>query len=334
MTTSRAGLKKGDTVRPIGKVAAPAARKGEVHPIASSPMRLRHIEVFNAIYLSGTISAAARLLNVSQPSLSKTLQHAEDQLGFKLFRRVRGRLLPTDEAHIVYRESREVYKKLETLQRACRSLRDGEAGHLRIASIHAAGLTAVPAVIGRFRQQHPSVTFDIRTEHHEESLRALFDRISEIAIVWGSTLPPRVVGQRIGRGELVLVYPKGRFPDAGERLPISSLMDQDVVGISRSGPIGDLLNAELAGVTEGIREVVSSHTFFVAAALVREGTGMAIVDELTARAVADDRVEFRRLDPGIPFEILVAHLEDRPPSHLAAKFIQEMRRELEQLLGP
>lgn len=333
MKTLRADTKK-DEAKSVKTLPTASPRKGEVHTIGSSPMRLRHIEVFNAIYLSGTISAAARLLNVSQPSLSKTLQHAEDQLGFKLFRRVRGRLLPTDEAHIVYRESREVYKKLETLQRACRSLRDGEAGHLRIASIHAAGLTAVPAVISRFRQRHPSVTFDIRTEHHEESLRALFDRISEIAVVWGTALPPRVVGQRIGRGELVLVYPKGRFPNAGERLPISSLLDQDVVGITRSGPIGDLLNAELAGVSDGIHEVVSSHTFFVAAALVREGTGMAIVDELTARAVADDRVEFRRLDPAVSFEILVAHLEDRPPSHLAAKFIQEMRKELEQLLAP
>ena len=76
------------------KPGAPG-RSGEARTPPASPMRLRHIEVFNAIYLSGSISAAAQLLNVSQPSLSKTLQHAEDQLGFKLFRRVRGRLLPT-----------------------------------------------------------------------------------------------------------------------------------------------------------------------------------------------------------------------------------------------
>jgi DNA-binding transcriptional LysR family regulator len=309
-------------------------KKGDVHPLASAPMRLRHIEVFNAIYLSGTISAAARLLNVSQPSLSKTLQHAEDQLGFKLFRRVRGRLLPTDEAHVVYRESREVYKKLETLQRACRSLRAGEAGQLRIASIHAAGLTVVPAAIARFRRQHPSVTFDIRTEHQEESLRALFDRVSEVAVVWGADLPPRVTGQCVGRGELVLVHPKGAFPNASARVPITALADHDVVGITRSGPIGTLLNTKLTGLADTFREIVAAHTFFVAAALVREGVGMTVVDELTARAVGGERTEFRRLDPAIPFEIHAVHLEDRPPSHLATKFIDELRKELERTLRP
>ena len=40
-------------------------------------MNLRHIEIFHAVYVSGSISAAARALGVSQPSVSKTLRHAE-----------------------------------------------------------------------------------------------------------------------------------------------------------------------------------------------------------------------------------------------------------------
>ena len=54
-------------------------------------MRLRQIEVFHAVYTSGSISAAARALNVSQPSVSKVLRHTEVQLGLPLFRLSRGR---------------------------------------------------------------------------------------------------------------------------------------------------------------------------------------------------------------------------------------------------
>jgi DNA-binding transcriptional LysR family regulator len=61
-------------------------------------MQLRHLEVFNAILLTGSASAAARLINVTQQAVSRTLQHAESQLGFTLFRRERGRLTATDEA--------------------------------------------------------------------------------------------------------------------------------------------------------------------------------------------------------------------------------------------
>jgi DNA-binding transcriptional LysR family regulator len=296
-------------------------------------MRLRHIEVFHAIYLSGSISAAAKALNVSQPSLSKTLQHAEDQLGFKLFRRVRGRLVPTDEAHVVFRESREVYAKIETLQQACRSLRNGDAGHIRLAVLPVAGLAVAPAAIARFREDHPDVTFDIQTYHHEEALRALFDRSSEVAFVFNKAEHPRLKTILLGRGELVLLYQRGDFNGEAERIPIASVSGRQFIGITASGPVGDLLAHELAKLQTDVREAVSAHTFYVAAALVREGVGVAIVDELTAIAMAGEGLAFRRLDPPVRFDICAIHLEDRPPSHLTAKFIEEMRSAFERVLG-
>ena len=59
-------------------------------------MNLRHIEIFHAVYVNGSVSAAARALNVSQPSVSKMLRHAESLLGFNLFQRTNGGLVPTE----------------------------------------------------------------------------------------------------------------------------------------------------------------------------------------------------------------------------------------------
>ena len=61
-------------------------------------MRARQLEVFCTLMRCGTVTGAAAMLNISQPALSQILLHAEDQLGFKLFNRVRGRLVPTQEA--------------------------------------------------------------------------------------------------------------------------------------------------------------------------------------------------------------------------------------------
>lgn len=297
-------------------------------------MRLRHIEVFHAIYTSGSINAAAKALNVSQPSLSKTLQHAEDQLGFKLFKRVRGRLIPTEEAHVVFRESSEVYAKIETLQQACRSLRNGDAGHIRLAVLPVAGLGVAPAAIARFRRDHPDVSFDIQTYHHDEALRALFDRTSEIAFVFDEGEHPRLKTLHLGKGELVLLYRRGEFPDAGTRIPLSTLAGRDdFIGITASGPVGDILAREFSRLKAEVRETVSAQTFYVAAALVREGVGVAIVDEFTARATAGGSLEFRRLEPAVKFDICAVHLEDRPPSHLLQKFIGEMKAAFERTLA-
>ena len=64
-------------------------------------MRLRHIELFHAVLTTGSLTGAAHLLNISQPAASKALQHAEHQLGFALFARVRGRLEPTRNAQML-----------------------------------------------------------------------------------------------------------------------------------------------------------------------------------------------------------------------------------------
>ncbi len=50
-------------------------------------MRARQLEVFIAVMRAGTVTAAARTLNISQPALSQILLHTEDELGFTLFER-------------------------------------------------------------------------------------------------------------------------------------------------------------------------------------------------------------------------------------------------------
>ena len=73
-------------------------------------MKLRQIEIFNAVYTCGSISEAAKRLNIAQPTASKILKHAEDMLGFLLFHRVKGKLVATSEANILFKETDHIYK--------------------------------------------------------------------------------------------------------------------------------------------------------------------------------------------------------------------------------
>lgn len=86
-------------------------------------MRLRHIEIFQAIRQTGSVSAAAQLLHVSQPAVTKVLQHAELQLGFPLFLRIRGKLQPTPEALALEREVDKVSESLQGVRRLAQNLR-------------------------------------------------------------------------------------------------------------------------------------------------------------------------------------------------------------------
>ncbi len=96
-------------------------------------MRLKQIEAFHAVMLTGSVSGAARLLHVTQPAITQTLQHAELQLGYALFTREGRRLTPTHEERQLFPEVQGLMLQLESVRRMGAALRAGARG--RSASI-------------------------------------------------------------------------------------------------------------------------------------------------------------------------------------------------------
>lgn len=291
-------------------------------------MRVRQIEVFHAVYVNGSISAAARALQVSQPSVSKMLRHAEDQLGFQLFALVRGRLVPTDEGHALFRDADEVFERLRSLQQTAKNMRTHGGGHIRLAVVPSLGLSVAPRAIARFRQRHPGVTFDVQTLHHDDLFRSLYERECDVAIAYNPPPHPRMICIPLGQAELAVLFQREALHAPEPRFPLSRLNDSDVIGLASSGPIGDLLDSELKRQNVVIREVVSAQTFYVAAALARYGAGVTIVDEFTARASVTQDTDFRPLEPAARFNIGCVYLEDRPISGVSSEFISHFKEAL------
>jgi DNA-binding transcriptional LysR family regulator len=284
-------------------------------------MNLRHIEVFHAVYVNGSMSSAARVLNVSQPSISKVLRHAEIRLGFPLFQRAKGKLTPTDEAHALFREVAEIYDRVGSLKQTAKNIGRGTEGHIRLAVLPSIGLHVAPMAVARFRQTHPNVSFDIQTLHHADILRALHERHCDLAIGYEVPHHPKLTHTQIGSTELVLLYKKTDLPDAAPRLALDVLEGRDFVSLANSGPMGTLFNREVARLDLQLREAVTISTLYVAAPLVQQGVGMAVVDDFTARACKGDDLDYRPLEPAIAFGVHCIYLADRPLSRLVRPFI-------------
>lgn len=294
-------------------------------------MRLRQIEVFHAVYANGSISAAARVLNVSQPAVSKVLRHTETQLAIRLFDLVRGRLIPTDEAHALFREVDEVFSRISSLQQTAHNLRNSGAGHLRIGVVPSLGLEVAPAAISAFRTKHPGVTFDIKTLHHNDVLRSLYERECDLAIGYDPPEQPRLKLKTLATANLVLIARPGTMPTVSGTLPIASLQGVDLVSVTGSGPIGDLIAATFDKERVEVREIVSVSTYYIAAALVRYGSGVAIVDEFTARSMTSSGLDLISVSPAMRFGIHAVWLEDRPLSKLGLRFVAVVEQVLQNL---
>lgn len=290
-------------------------------------MSLRHIEIFCAVYQAGSVSGAARHLNVSQPSVSKVLRHAESRIGFTLFRVVKGRLVATDEAHTLFNEARDVYARINSLNETAKNISRGHEGHLRIAVLPSLGLEVAPAAVAAFLKKFPDITFDIKTIHNADMLKSLYERHSDIGFVYDAPLHPRLSDQRIGKAELVLLYRKADLPDMPEEVSLNMIDGRPIIRLADDGMVGGLVDAQL-GKNPDILSNITVQTYYVAAALVKHGVGTAIVDEFTARANMSEDLDFRPFKNRVQYQIYCIHLDDRPLSKLTKEFVKTLKKTL------
>ena len=266
-------------------------------------MRIRQIEVFHAVYTTGSISAAARALHVSQPSVSKVLHHMQGQLGLELFTLVRGRLVPTDDAHALFTEVADIFGRLRSLQKTVRNIRSVDQAHIRLAVVPSLGLHAAPLAIARFREAHPGVSFEVQTLHHDDVFEALHERSCDIAVAYAPPVHPRLRRRPLVQAQLVLLAREDDVPLPARAVPLEWLDGRQMVGLTAGGPLGELFAQALGQADVQVREVVSNQTFYIAAGLTRAGAGMAVVDEFTARASAGHGVQYRPFTPVLRFPV-------------------------------
>lgn len=296
-------------------------------------MNLRHIEVFHAVYVNGSVSAAARMLNVSQPSVSKVLRHAESLLGFALFHRTAGRLVPTEDAHALFGEVAEIQDRVYALREASRNLKRGIGALLKVSSLPSIALDALPSTVAQFLRTHREVKFDLQTIHHEDLLRKLYERETDLAVAY--EVPPGAAlgARKLGSGELVVLYREADMPAAPERIDLAALAGRPLISLAASGPIGRLFAAEVEARGIALDEVVSARTFHIATALVRQGVGLTVVDNFTAFASLTPGLAMRPLANPLRFDVNAMYLHDRPPTALATDFLKALARRIEAISG-
>jgi DNA-binding transcriptional LysR family regulator len=125
--------------------------------------RLRQMEVFRAVMLTGSINGAAKLLFASQPAVSRIISHTESTLGLVLFNRVKGKLAPTQEAEALFHEVDEFYQHAVRVNEFAQGLARGPSGVLNLSSSPCLSRGLIPRVITRFVERYPDIRVNYRT---------------------------------------------------------------------------------------------------------------------------------------------------------------------------
>jgi DNA-binding transcriptional LysR family regulator len=289
-----------------------------------STISLRQLEVFRAVMRSGTVTEAARLLRVSQPAVTRILRHTEDRLGFDLFVREKGRLLPTSEAMTLFGELENVFTNINYVLKTADDLRLMRTGRVSLASIPALATTVVAHAVSDFREHHPTVSLTLRSLANSEVVALVANNQVDIGIAFSPFEDPAIEVVDFLDTDLVCVFKPGHPIGRRQTVELADVQAFPLISFSHESPLGHRMDGAFSAA--GFQRVVATEInhSFLACALVAAGAGIALLDRLTVNSGVFPGLEYRPFRPQISVACQLLISRHRRLSRVAHTFIDTL----------
>src|SRR3546814_11102482 len=115
---------------------------------------------------------------------------------------------------------------------------------LRISALPSLALGVLPEAVARFLASHPHVNFDLQTVHHDDLVRKLHERETDVAIAVEVPQNAPIGSRWLGEGELVVLYRAADMPEAPPRLALGDLREPRFISVAASRPNGQIFREE------------------------------------------------------------------------------------------
>ncbi|MBR8654398.1 LysR family transcriptional regulator [Achromobacter sp. Marseille-Q0513] len=123
-------------------------------------LKLRHLEIFLTLASAGSVTAAARLMHMTQPAVSHWLSDIEDLVGTPLFLRNRGLRL-TEAGEVLARHARRMLGDLRRTSEEIESVKSGIAGRLHVGTVLSASPVLLPRAIAALQREFPGIYVEV-----------------------------------------------------------------------------------------------------------------------------------------------------------------------------
>lgn len=299
-------------------------------------LTLRQIEVVRAVMVSGSIAGAARLLNVAQPGVSRTIKHLDSVLGIKLFMRQGGRFVPTPEARGVFTQLQEVHKKLDDLQFSITQLGRGQDVELSIGSVPSIAHVMVPRAAAALKRSFPDIRLNIELLKIEEAIDFLLLGRGELVCMSYRFEHPSIEFLPLATGRLVCIVARDSPLAAKRSISPEEIARHPLIGIDPRDPYGGIM----AGIFEerGLSYDIAIRARFgtTVVQLVKQGLGMAVIDSFTVADLPERGagVAVLPIRAQTDFATYVAVRRDVELSGFAERFVALLRAEMGRPKGP
>ncbi|BEV70964.1 MULTISPECIES: LysR substrate-binding domain-containing protein [unclassified Paludibacterium] len=286
-------------------------------------IRFRQIEAFRHLIITGTGTAAAKRMQITQPAISRLISDLEEDLGFSLFRREKGRLEPTVAGLRFYRAVEENFLGLERLKQVADSIRSEASESLSITCLPVLSTTLLPLVLQLFRQSHPEVVVKVDPCSLGEIMARLQDMKTDVALSLEFAEIAGIEIEQIFEARMMCAMPENHPLAEKTRITPQDLEGQNVIGWLPKGSLSfgaERSIFENAGVQPHYTiETNNSHTRY---AMVANGMGVSIVEPFAYSVWKAHGVTIRPFEPAPSYGYVLAY----PRASLRSEITEAFRQ--------
>jgi len=295
-------------------------------------LNVRHLAVFRAVMQMGTVSGAARMLNVSQPAVTKSLQLLEADLRVTLFERIKGRLHPTPDSEVLIEEIERLFGSLQSVEQAAEEVRHGRKGHVKIAAVGNLASSLVATAVAKFAQTRPGVRIDIQAL----STRRVAEEVSNNQVDLGLLDVPFADGYfesiPLCRSQVACIMARDHRLARKSFVTPSDLLGCRIISFSNDTMTGMMLQQAFRRENLHYPLAIVTNQTLTACELARRGAGVALVDPFPLLPSVPDDIAVVPFKPSVEFHPTIICPPSRPVSSAADEFINQLRDTMDELI--
>ena len=241
----------------------------------------KQIEIFYEVYKNSSMTAAANKMQISQPSISKTLAAVEKNLGFKLFLRKGKKLIPTNEAVELFEQASIVTNQLKNFNYIANTYKSRSLDFINIGTTPSLAETLVPKIIKKYNLVKPDARFNLINLNSIDLIEERYKPDIDITICFNARSPSNSKNIIIKEGKHFLVSPKKY--NLKKEIYLKDVLHIPYIEItnllslySESSIMNYFIKNEL-----NMNFYFKSDSYSAALSIINEGIGISILDDNT-----------------------------------------------------
>ncbi len=248
-------------------------------------MNLYHLRVFLTVAEHEHITRASEELILSQPAVTKIIQHLEQETGLELIERHGRRIVLTQAGKVLHGYARRLFALEREMEDALSVMQDVEIGNITLAANTTTGVYFLPPVVAQFRERYPQVILHITILNSHEIIEQIMNWILDFGLVEGdpATLPPGVETQVFARDELVLVVAPTHRWNGLRIIKPEVLGDKELLLREQGSGIREVIEHALLQQTVRITPLLTLTDNEVIKQMAMSGVGAAILSAFAVR---------------------------------------------------